>query len=112
MDSVRTNRAPLLLNDRFKITSDLNEGCSSKVYAATDLALSKPVAIKIFKETGSEFSRQKRLFMMQNETLILKRLKHKNIQVYFASGSNGQLTWDDQPDSKEIIFLISECPTK
>lgn len=100
------------INKRFKISTILDSGSSARVFLAYDLEREKhPVAVKIYKGQTLKLSRHMKQLMMHNETFLLKRCQHKNIQKYVDSGTDGEIIWDSGIHEKNLIYLVSDCPT-
>ncbi|MBQ4218156.1 MAG: serine/threonine protein kinase [Butyrivibrio sp.] len=74
------------MNDlkRYKILKKIGEGGTSEVYAAFDKRTGKKVTVKVLKESGKGFFKERA--SMENEALMLKSLKHSGVQKLIDYG--------------------------
>ncbi len=81
--------APGLRLDHFRIEKKLGAGGMGEVYLATDLALDRPVAIKVLPAGASSGSARERLI---REARAQARVQHPNVaHIYFVGEDHGRL---------------------
>ncbi|MGE5181958.1 MAG: protein kinase domain-containing protein [Acidobacteriota bacterium] len=81
--------APGLRLDHFRIEHKLGAGGMGEVYLATDLALDRPVAIKVLPAQSASGSARERLI---REARAQARVQHPNVaHIYFVGEDQGRL---------------------
>ncbi len=78
-----------VLADRFRLTRVLGEGGMGVVYAAEDLELGIPVALKLMSPGLAEDSGFER--MLENEVVSARRVTHRNVCRVYDVGASGRL---------------------
>lgn len=73
-----------LLDNRYKIKSNLGHGGMSDVYEARDIIFKRPVAIKMINK--SSFENKENLIRFENEARISASLNHPNIVKIYDYG--------------------------
>jgi hypothetical protein len=92
-------RAPTVLNDRYAIGPVIGRGGASTVYAATDLLLGRPVAIKVFTARAES---PEALRLQEAEARLLGRLNHYALTTLLDAGV------DASDPRRPRIFLVME----
>jgi serine/threonine-protein kinase len=76
---------------RYRLEERIGQGGMGTVWRATQLALSREVAIKLILPTATDDARYRRMFM--DEAQLSARLVHPNIVPVVDYGEDGELLW-------------------
>jgi serine/threonine protein kinase len=90
---------PRLLSGRYELGDVLGRGGMSEVRRGVDIALSRPVAIKLLRGDGDPRS----VARFEREAQVLARLQHPNVVTVFDVGADG--------DDRFIVMELVEGQT-
>lgn len=126
LDTARATDSGAMLTDEYGVVSKLGEGGYGVVYEADQLALNRPVAVKVLKpkrkSSGSKSPRtgtgsgelQRRRDQFLHEAKITARLQHPNIVPLYDFGINkdGQLFYSMKKVERRPWSSVIHNPAK
>ena len=97
---VPTDDDPIILGDRYLLGEVIGRGGMADVYRATDQLLSRPVAIKVLRETADDETDRRRFTA---EATTLARLNHVNLVMVLDAGITAEQPY--------LVMELVEGPT-